>query len=74
MMIPLITEFELNQSGVRKLIEYFDNRLIKLREQNDNYKAHRSTRGRIAEIKDFQKIINPNTKPEASNINDAMNS
>lgn len=68
-----MSEFELAQSGVRKILEYFDDRLIKLREQNDNYKAHRSTRGRIAEIKDFNKLLSPNDKMKTSIFDDVMN-
>lgn len=74
---PLMTEFEMQQSGVQKIMDYFDLRLQTLRLANDNYKADRSTRGRIAEIKDLQKKLNRNSKSDVVDLtphNDAMNS
>ncbi len=72
---PLMTEFEVQQSGVQKILEYFDNRLQTLRLANDNYKADRSTRGRIAEIKDLQKRLDTTPKSHGGPVtNNAMNS
>jgi len=56
---PLLNDFELQHEGVQKILHYFEARLIELRIQNDNPKADRLTRGKIAEIKSFNKIISP---------------
>ena len=52
-----LNEVELHQTGVANILTYFDERLVELRILNDNYKADRSTRGRIAEIKTIQKSV-----------------
>jgi hypothetical protein len=72
---PLMTEYELQQPGMVKLIKYLDDRLQMLRIKNDNYKADRSTRGRIAEIKDLKKALYPTKSDiESASFNDAMKS
>lgn len=73
----LITEFEMQQSGVQKIMDHLDQRLQILRLANDNYRADRSTRGRIAEIKDLQKKLDCNSKSDVVGLNlhnNAMNS
>lgn len=71
---PLVNEYEINQSGVMKIMDYFEKRLQTLRLANDNYKADRSTRGRIAEIKDLQREIMPKSGAGSNAINNAMKS
>ncbi len=67
---PLLNDFERMEVTAVKIIKYFDDRLTKLRLENDSYDSHVSTRGRIAEIKDFQKAILPkDTKETRSKIN-----
>lgn len=64
---PLLNDFELMEVTAVKITTYFKERLEKLRIENDSYDSHESTRGRIAEIKDFQKAIN-STKDNATAI------
>ena len=71
---PLMTEYELQEPGVRKILDYFETRLQELRIQNDNYKADRSTRGRIAEIKDLKIKLYPKSNVESVTFNNAMKS
>ena len=54
---PLLNDFELMEVTAVKITTYFKERLEKLRIENDSYDSHESTRGRIAEIKDFQKAL-----------------
>ena len=69
---PLMTNYEMEQPGVQKIVKYFEERLQTLREKNDNPKADRLTRGRIAEIKTFNILMNPKTPVEMKTLNDAM--
>ena len=56
---PLLNDFEQLDPAVAKIIKYFKERLTKLRIENDTFDAPAGTRGRIAEIKDFQKLLEP---------------
>ena len=69
---PLVNDFEKMEVTAVKIIKYFDNRLAKLRLDNDSYDSHESTRGRIAEIKDFQKAILPNEPTETRSNTNSM--
>lgn len=69
---PLLTEFELSQSGVQKILQWFDARLENHRVSNDDLNASLLLRGRIAEIKDLGKAINPKKKTHGIAQNDAM--
>ena len=69
---PLLTEIDLMNPAIIKILKYFDDRLTKLRIDNDSFNAHESTRGRIAEIKDFNKVIKPKQPKESNNIRSAM--
>ena len=68
-----LTEFEMQELGTRKILEYFEERLIELRIKNDNPKADRLTRGRIAEIKTFTKLMLPNGCNETTTPRNTMN-
>lgn len=46
-----LSEYELNQSGVLKIISYLEDRLVLHRVTNDNVNADPLLRGNIAEIK-----------------------
>ena len=70
---PLLNEMDLMNPAVAKIIKYFDDRLTKLRLDNDSYNAHESTRGRIAELKDFKKAVSPKQHKETSSIKSALN-
>ncbi len=53
----MITKHEAEQAIAQKIVRYFDDRLLELREQNDESIGEDRTeklRGRIAEIKEFQ--------------------
>ena len=54
---PILNEQELMQPCVMKIVKYFEERLAKLRIDNDPLDAPLSIRGRIAEIKSFQKNL-----------------
>ncbi len=54
-----LTNYELMQPSTQKILKYFDERLTKLRIENDSFEAHTSLRGQILEIKAFQKAIKP---------------
>lgn len=69
---PLLAPAELMIPAVAKLLQYFDERLSKLRIANDNIDADVSTRGRIAEIKDFKKAICPKLPDEVVTRTSAM--
>ena len=56
---PLLNNYEKMEPAAEKIIKYFAARLIKLRIENDSFESDPSTRGRIAEIKDFQKMLEP---------------
>tara|TARA_R110002096_G_C14661910_1_gene728347 strand:+ start:31461 stop:31685 length:225 start_codon:yes stop_codon:yes gene_type:complete len=58
---PLLAPAELMIPAVAKILQYFDERLTKLRKDNDSFDAHVSVRGQIAEIKAFKKVIEPKT-------------
>ena len=66
MQQPLLSEFELAQPGVQKIIDYFDKRLIADRIANDSPHADQLLRGRIAEIKDFKNALHPESKTETN--------
>ena len=70
---PLLNEQDLMSPAVAKIIKYFDDRLTKLREANDSFDAHPSTKGRIAEIKDFKTAVTPKQHKETSSIKSAIN-
>ena len=53
-----ISDYELHQPGVIKLMEFMEDRLVKHRLANDSYDADPSLRGRIAEIKYIFKMLN----------------
>ena len=69
---PLLTDAELMIPAVAKILAHFAARLTKLREENDNYDSDQSTRGRIAEIKDFKKAIKPKLHNDCSERKSAM--
>ena len=69
---PLLTEADLMNPAVAKIIKYFEDRLTKLREDNDSFNAHPSTKGRIAEIKTFNKAVKPKQPKESNNVQSAM--
>ncbi len=52
-----LNDFEKMEPAAVKIIEYFSKRLTKLRIDNDKFDSDISTRGRIAEIKAFQKFL-----------------
>lgn len=54
----LLSDFELNQPGVAKIVGLLEDRLVKHRLANDSFDADMSTRGRIAEIKYILKVLN----------------
>ncbi len=56
---PLLNSFEQLDPTAQKILKYFSDRLTKLRLDNDSYDSDRTTRGRIAEIKDFFKTLEP---------------
>ena len=56
---PLLNDFEQLDPSAEKIINYLKGRLVKLRLDNDSYDSDRTTRGRIAEIKDFLKTLEP---------------
>ena len=56
---PLLTDGELMIPAVAKILQYFDQKLSKLRIENDSFDADPNIRGRIAEIKAFKKAIRP---------------
>lgn len=56
---PLLNEFEQLDPTTQKIVKYLSDRLTKLRLDNDSYDSDQSTRGRIAEIKDFFKALEP---------------
>lgn len=63
----MLTDYELQEPGVHKIIEYFEKKLQELRVTNDGLNLdHTETmkiRGRIAEIKDFQSMMKPKRGP-----------
>lgn len=63
---PLLNEQDLMTPAVIKIIKYFDDRLTKLRLENDSVKADPNIRGNIAEIKAFEKAIHPKQHNETS--------
>lgn len=69
---PLLAPAELMIPAVAKILQYFDERLSKLRIDNDNFDAHVSVRGQIAEIKAFKKVIKPDAPKEVTNRTSAM--
>jgi len=69
---PLLAPQELMIPAVAKILAYFDEKLTKLRIANDSINADVSTRGRIAEIKDFQKAVSPKAPSEVTNRNSAI--
>lgn len=71
---PLLSDPELMSPGIAKILEYFDHRLTKLREDNDSFTAEIHIRGRIAEIKAFQKIIRPRQENNSNGMASGMNS
>jgi len=57
--IQPLTEFEIQQSGVQKILAYIEGRLHNLRVMNDSMENDSTfTRGRIIEIKSFQRLLN----------------
>jgi len=64
---PLLTQGDLMNPAVIKIIKYFDDRLTKLRIDNDSFNAHESTKGRIAEIKSFNLAVTPKVSTNSSN-------
>lgn len=70
---PLLNDPELMGPGIAKILEYFDNRLTKLREDNDSFTADIHIRGRIAEIKAFQKAIHPKKQKQSNSIVSGIN-
>ena len=70
---PLLSDPELMSPGIAKILEYFDNRLTKLRIDNDSFNADIHIRGRIAEIKAFQKAIHPKQQKPSNSIVIRMN-
>ena len=71
-MEPLLNDYELSQPGVQKILDWFHSRLNLHRVKNDDLDASPLLRGRIAEIKDFHKAINPKIKNHGIAKNDAM--
>lgn len=69
---PLLTEADLMNPAVIKILEYFTKRLTKLRIANDKFDAEIHIRGRIAEIKEFNKIIKPKQPKESNHIKSAI--
>ena len=64
-MEPFLLDHEMNQPGMLKIIEYFDNRLAELRLQNDDFNnCPIKLRARIDEIKTFQKKLSPGRKAD----------
>ena len=72
MSSPLLTDADLMDPAVIKILKYFENRLTKLREDNDSFTAHESTKGRIAEIKAFNRAIKPKQPKETNIIRSVM--
>lgn len=70
---PLLTDYELIGPSVQKIVKYFEDRLIELRLANDDPRADRLTRGRIAEIKTFNKALATMTPVKSSSHIDTMN-
>ena len=64
---PLLTQIDLMNPAVIKIIKYFDDRLTKLRIENDSFTAHESTKGRIAEIKYFNLAVKPKVSKNSTN-------
>ena len=54
-----LTDYEKQEPGVKKIIDYFNGRIEALRMQNDSFDAKPDVRGRIAEIKTLQLKLNP---------------
>lgn len=71
---PLLSEYELTQPGVQKIIDWFNTRLDKHRVDNDHLNASPLLRGRIAEIKDFNSAIDPKKKTHDTAKRNAMQS
>ncbi len=69
---PLLTDMDLMNPAVAKIIKYFDDRLTKLREDNDSFTADVHIRGRIAEIKAFNKAVKPKQNKETNNMKSPM--
>tara|TARA_R110000803_G_scaffold5230_6_gene17352 strand:+ start:5964 stop:6188 length:225 start_codon:yes stop_codon:yes gene_type:complete len=69
---PLLTEIDLMNPAVAKIIKYFDDRLTKLRIDNDKFDADIHIRGRIAEIKAFNRAVKPKQPKETSSIKSAI--
>jgi len=63
---PLLSDQDLMNPAVIKIIEYFDDRLTKLRLDNDSVKADPNIRGNIAEIKKFKKAVYPKQHNETN--------
>lgn len=68
----LLSDFERVQTGTNKILEYFECRLKVLRIENDGFNADVSIRGRIAEIKDFIKVLSPGKKIDRNKRNCSM--
>lgn len=62
----LLNDFEKTEVAASKIIKYFDDRLAKLRIDNDNFDADPSIRGRIAEIKLFKKTLEDKVTTQAA--------
>ena len=52
-----ISDYELNQPGIIKLMAFMEDRLVKHRIANDSPTADPSLRGRIAELKFLFKML-----------------
>lgn len=70
---PLLSDPELMNPGISKILEYFDNRLAKLRIDNDSFTADIGIRGRIAEIKAFKKALHPKQQKQANSMVSGIN-
>jgi len=65
---PLLNDHELANPSVAKIMQYFDEKLAKLRIANDSFDAEPSVRGEIAGIKAFQKAVYPKQQKEIKEI------
>jgi len=67
-----LSEQDLMNPAVIKIMKYFDDRLSKLRIDNDSVKADENIRGNIAEIKEFKKAVNPKQRTQTTGRRSAM--